>query len=249
MNSILHLESILSKVDHLLLDEGLKDFEVHQEGFRKLGELYLLSSLEQHQICDTTTNFVRTQDELAHIFPTVLSGTLSSTWKSVYEDVLRLRDYDSSQNKSDILGSLFQRLLTTQYVQDKGIVFTPQPIVEHILSQVGFQSASFNPVDSLIDLSCGSGIFLARSAVLATRVAVKQGLNISKILDYVSNKIIGFDIDPDAVFISHVNLIDQLLEELGTKFALDYIFQPNIFQTNSLLRNNKADIANVRKLK
>ena len=249
MEILVYLENILSKIDNLLLEQGLKDYEVHQEGFRTLGELYLLSSLERYGVLDPQENFRDKQERVINTFPKIITGTLDNNWEIIYSELIQLRKILNKQIQLDLLGSLYQKVLTSFYVQDKGIVFTPLTVVDYLINQVGFHVNNFNYNEKIIDLSCGSGMFLARSANRAIITAKQQNLKSSQIQEYICENIVGFDIDPDAVFISHISLADQILSQLKEDYNLGTIFSPNIHQTNSLIKRDNKDKKIIRDLK
>ncbi len=247
MSILVQLEKILLKIDNVLLEKGYREEELHQEGFRILGELYLLSSLERNGLLNVEESFTKKQLDVVQSFPTILSGTIPESCSTAYQNLLKLRN--EYGNQSDVLGSLYQNVLTSNYIQDQGIVFTPLPIVNYIISQVGFQSNVFQFEDKIIDLSCGSGIFLCKSAETAVDSAIRNHLDSGHIQEYINNNIIGFDIDPDAVFISHIGLAEKIVETLGEKYSLETVFNPKIFQTNSLNKNDINDSLEVQSLK
>jgi len=245
----IHLERILSQIDKMLLKQGFKEDEVHQEGFRVLGELYLLTSLERNKLLKSDENLIQKQEEMAQSFPTILSGSVDNSLNSIYTDLLKLRSQDIQHTHQDILGSLYQNILTSSYIQDKGIVFTPLQIVDYLISQVGFQSNGFQPGDKIIDLSCGSGLFLRKSAEQTIKTACDNNFESSFIQNYVCTNIIGFDIDPEAVLISQISLADQIISQLGKDYSLETVFNPSIYQTNSLIKTDINDLFTVNELK
>lgn len=249
MSILGYLEKILHKIDNVLLNQGYTEDELHQEGFRILGELYLLSSLERNGLLNANDSFQNKQKDVVNSFPTILSGKIDPLCSNAYDDLLKLRENYQKDSQLDILGSLYQNVLTRWYIQDQGIVFTPLAIVEYIISQIGFQLNSFQKDKNIIDLSCGSGIFLRKAAENVIKSAILEKEEYSCIQDYVNKNIIGFDIDPDAIFISHISLADLLIEKLKHNYSLDIKFNPKIFQTNSLIENDKNDTLEVQTLK
>ncbi|MCE7741577.1 MAG: N-6 DNA methylase [Candidatus Heimdallarchaeota archaeon] len=245
----IHLERILSKIDRMLLKQGFKEDTVHQEGFRILGELFLLTSLEINNHLKPEETLLQKQERISQSFPTILSGSLDNSFNSIYIDLFNLRTQHKQHSHQDILGSLYQNILTTSYIQDKGIVFTPLQIVDYLIAQVGFQSSIFQHEEQIIDLSCGSGLFLRRSAEKVIETAQNQNLESNYIQNYVCNNIIGFDIDPEAVFISQISLANQIISQLGKDYSLETIFEPSIYQTNSLIKNDKNDVMKIKELK
>ena len=143
MSFLIHLENILLKIDKMLLSQGFSETEIHSEGFRVLGELYLISSLERAQIIETNLSLISKQNLLVDSFPSVLSGTLGEAFESIYAEMLKFRKKYGITTQRDIVGSFYQRILTSAYIQDKGVVFSPLPIVKYIVSQIEFHNEIF----------------------------------------------------------------------------------------------------------
>lgn len=119
----------------------------------------------------------------------------------------RLRAYDFSRIvEQDIFGRLLAQLANREHRLMLGQEFTPhwlaREIVDHNLEKLGRE------VPRIIDMCCGSGVFLIES-IKAVRELYSISAN-----NYDNNKdtiifsaVMGFDIDPLAVMLAKVNWI------------------------------------------
>ncbi len=150
----------------------------------------------------------------------------------------------------DPLGNLYQDILTKSIKQRKGIVFTPVEIIEYILNQMNYpNSDEFTSYGKMIDLACGSGLFLTTAVKRIIRQAKHLQLKPQEIISYIEKTIHGFDIDPIAVFLTKVNIARTIISELQEKYPINHILDLKIFQTNSLEKKSKSDLQVVKNLK
>ncbi|GAH95902.1 unnamed protein product, partial [marine sediment metagenome] len=99
--------------------------------------------------------------------------------------------------------------------QRKGIVFTPVEVIEYILIHMDFpNSEELTSFGNLIDLACGSGLFLTTAVKRIIRQSKYLQLKPQEIINYIEKTIHGFDIDPLAVFLTKVNIARAILSEL-----------------------------------
>lgn len=119
---------------------------------------------------------------------------------------------------------LFEALLEEDDKDEKGIVFTPQYIAEYISSHVFSETDVISDTVSVIDPSCGCGIFLI---AVAEYLLSKTNWPIDKI---INNHIYGIDIVSDNV--RRCKLILTLLSaKHGGKYAA---IKPNVTCADSL---------------
>lgn len=118
----------------------------------------------------------------------------------------RLRAYDFSRlGEQDIFGRLLAQLANREHRLMLGQEFTPHWIAREI---VNYNIALIEEEPRVIDMCCGSGVFLIEAIK-----AVREKYNIS-ISNYTEAKdtvifssVMGFDIDPLAVMLAKVNWI------------------------------------------
>ena len=115
---------------------------------------------------------------------------------------------------NDILGFIYQSLITEGEKNISGQYYTSRSVVEYILN-----GKSLSENETFLDPCCGSGAFL-------------MGVSTNN-----PSNLYGFDINPIAVMIASANLIIKYSEIVFTPnvFCIDYLGK-------DLLRNSRADI-------
>lgn len=129
--------------------------------------------------------------------------------RSLLGVVLTVGAFSFRETGSDFLGDLYQSYFDAETRKALGEFYTPLPIVEHMLTRVGYTSAA--PITGgqiLVDPACGSGTFLIRA--IARYFAAADRLGRPNWPDLVRNlcdglAVCGLDINPFAVVIAQVN--------------------------------------------
>jgi len=142
--------------------------------------------------------------------------------------------YDFARIDRDILGKLYEQFITREERKKLGQFYTPEPIIDYILDQIGY----INNIEDkrIIDISCGSGGFITRATGRLIN-KLKENKNKKSVIEKVINNIYGLDINPFACYLAETNILIQLLDLIveakwGTpKYKVPKI---NIFQTNSI---------------
>jgi adenine-specific DNA-methyltransferase len=98
----------------------------------------------------------------------------------------------------------------------KGVVYTPESIVNLILDFVDYQENILNK--KILDPSCGEGAFLISIVERILRKALNNGIEKGKIKKILEENIFGFDID-----ISAIKKSKKLLNDLVKKYGIDSI--------------------------
>jgi Eco57I restriction-modification methylase/restriction endonuclease TaqI-like protein len=121
-----------------------------------------------------------------------------------------------------------------------GKTYTPQDIVEFVLDQAGYDSGQPLEDFSILDPSCGAGVFLA---VAALRLAVRLrnlgvDLNASggcrRFLHTVSNNIFGVDVDRSACVLARATVRRVVVSIVRRELPADF-FRRNIARADYLL--------------
>lgn len=140
-------------------------------------------------------------------------------------------DEDSTRGV-DLLGSLYQDLVPRPIRHALGEYYTPDWLVEHVLDEVGYDG---HPDTRLLDPSCGSGTFLVRAVcrVLARHDSLPPSERPTR--DVLRRKIlaniVGFDLNPVAVFSSRANLavaLRGLLDDTGGREEIPVFLRDSI---------------------
>jgi type I restriction-modification system DNA methylase subunit len=218
--------------------------------FQVIGELYLIYLLERNGLLPNSDNFQKKYDKALNYFKDIFLNHTSKNYERFYQELMEIFNIDDFSKVVDPFGKLYQQIISSTKKQNRGIVFTPLPIVDYILDQLGFPaSINKDKPSKLIDLACGSGLFLSRATSKICSSGKKSQLKPLDILKLTKKSIFGFDIDPVAVLLSKINIVSELLINLKESFPLEEPLILNVYKTNSIVRNSTSDSLIIRKLK
>jgi len=173
--------------------------------------------------------------------------------KHVNKDLIRiLNKYDFSGIDIDLIGKLYENFISKEEKILLGQVYTPNEVVDYILKTCGYVKEPNLETKKIIDISCGTGVFLVR--------AVKHLMNFLKskyeddifVYETIQRNIWGLDINPLSLQIAELNLlisIFNLLIDIKKKHPNYKSKRFNLFLTNSINREDSNDIEIVRQLK
>jgi hypothetical protein len=122
--------------------------------------------------------------------------------------------YDFSVIPIELISSIYEKFIHTadpEKAAQKGTHYTPVNLVEFVLSQV-FDDSLFDkklPLDArVLDLSCGSGVFLVESLrrLIARRLAAGEKHTRALVRDVLYNQIFGVDSEQTAIEIAAFSL-------------------------------------------
>lgn len=128
----------------------------------------------------------------------------------------RLSRFNFANVNADIVGTIYNTYVERKEKKERGQYYTPQPIVDYMLSAVGYRSGPdiIGPNKRLLDPACGSGSFLVAAAhrlVTAYRANARPP-HAAQILQQVRDSLFGFDLNPFACYLAEVNLLIQVLD-------------------------------------
>jgi len=131
-----------------------------------------------------------------------------------WQDAMTLEDAEA----------LFESIIDANRKKEEGVVYTPDYIVNHLISEaMNMTSKSANEI-CICDPACGSGGFL----IGAAEVLRKQGVEPSH---SIQHQIVGFDINENAVEFAKSHMLLYLLKN---GVSIDTI-SPQIFTMDTLL--------------
>ncbi len=134
--------------------------------------------------------------------------------KGNWRDAMTLEDAEA----------LFESIIDANRKKQEGVVYTPDYIVKHLISE-SMEMISKNADEiTICDPACGSGGFL----VGAAEVLKENGVDVATA---IGNQIFGFDINEDAVQFAKSHLLLYLLKE---GLPIDSI-SPRVFTMDTLL--------------
>ncbi|MFX0098163.1 MAG: Eco57I restriction-modification methylase domain-containing protein [Candidatus Hodarchaeota archaeon] len=141
----------------------------------------------------------------------------------------------SSFNRPDegFLDNFYQTLIPRSIRHDLGEFYTPSWLAELILDEAGYGGSITR---SILDPSCGSGVFLME----CIKKTIEFGKDKSKIslVQAITSNIMGFDINPIAVFTAKTNYLRSLFmllkeSKFKTKISIPVIRFDSILDDES----------------
>ncbi|MGQ9572288.1 MAG: N-6 DNA methylase, partial [Dehalococcoidia bacterium] len=111
--------------------------------------------------------------------------------------------YDASGFTEDVLKGLYQQLVDPQMRHDLGEFYTPDWLAEYMLQE----TLSKRPKSKVLDPACGSGTFLFLAIRLVRALLEKRKAPKTRILQHMSQNIVGIDVHPLAVLIARTNFL------------------------------------------
>lgn len=147
--------------------------------------------------------------------------------------------YDFSIIPAELISSIYEQLLDETQAQDAAY-YTPRSIVDLALDEVLPWDAACTPC-SLLDPSCGSGIFLAESF----RRLVRKGApgSFDELSALLTSSIFGVDINRTAVEVAAFSLYLALLEHADPPTIWAEGRLPNLIGTNLIVADFFSDHA------
>jgi N-6 DNA Methylase len=167
------------------------------------------------------------------------------------------RFYDFRVIPVELMSSIYENFLyskNAQVAEELSVHYTPINLVDLVLDEV---FKDLNGSAKILDLSCGSGVFLVESL---RRLVVKRWMNGEErsrelIRDTLYNQIYGVDIEPQAIQIAAFSLyltaleLDQELEQhkhLSSNLKFQPLIGRSLFSCDAF--DNKADFNSVEAL-
>jgi SAM-dependent methyltransferase len=138
------------------------------------------------------------------LFAWILETTISHDAARLLRDLRsQLGLYDAGGFTEDVLKGLYQQLVDPQMRHDLGEFYTPDWLAEYML----VETLGKRPESKVLDPACGSGTFLFLAIRLVTALLGKGKAPKTRILQHVSQNIVGVDVHPLAVLIARTNFL------------------------------------------
>ena len=152
------------------------------------------------------------EDDL-NLLSSLFSGVDLTSNQEVLFDV-----YDFSIIPAEILGNIYEK-----FTKSKGTYSTPSEVAEYIVEK------TVKKTSSILDPSCGSGIFLVKA--LKKLTALNKDIDV---VELVNNYIFGIDLDNDSVDITILSLYITILDYVNdfSDFKFPYLKNRNIFHAD-----------------
>lgn len=130
--------------------------------------------------------------------------------------------------------------LGLEHRRTTGTIYTPAPIVDLVLDQAGYSPDEEIETRTLLDPSCGCGVFLThairrlalRMTMLGENLSHEQGR--SKLLRVVERALWGVDKDPAACALARQLVRGELRQHLGHRNVPEAFFEDNVIAADFL---------------
>ncbi len=238
MHKNANLRLIYNKIDTKLLEKISSDHSINLI-FKILCSYYIVAAAEYYYIIEKNLSLSKKISVLRVVLPEFYDDFLF--WEDIYEEISKIFERYKEENFEDPLGYFYQSFLSQSQKKGRGIVFTPIVIADYILSKLSYPILNGNPeTEKIIDLSCGSGIFLVR-AISKHLKLTKNKESANNVISYIISTVVGFDVDPIAVMLSKTNIIVELMSHIQKSFPLERELKLQIYCTNSLKKTDECD--------
>lgn len=119
--------------------------------------------------------------------------------------IIQLCRYDLTKINEDILKGLYQELVDPRDRHDLGEYYTPDWLADYIVNTM----MKNKPKAKVLDPACGSGTFLVFT-IQFKKKKLNHSTDPSKILQHITNSVVGIDVHPLALIIARSNYIMAL---------------------------------------
>jgi len=163
-----------------------------------------------------------------------------------------LSKYDFRDVDTDLIGKLYEQFISKEERILLGQVYTPDEVVDYILTRVGYTVNVDLKNKKIIDISCGSGAFILRATNILIRNLKNKKYDCYSIFEAVQNNIWGLDINPFSLKLTEINLLFatfDLLQEIKKHNSAFKAKEFNLFLTNSVNKRDPGDDETIFHLK
>ncbi len=189
------------------------------------------------------------------------NGVIKNAWRKIYElfpffqeykeyislyskeewmSVIEIINEGIELKKEDLFGELYQSFLTRTTKRFVGLFYTPIEVVKYILDNVNYKETENIEGKKIIDLSCGTGVFLLEATKRLITKLEKGKESEKEILETTLKSIYGLDQDNFAIFLAKVNILILLLPYYKKQYKKDITYK---FPTINIYRTNSIDLA------
>jgi len=156
--------------------------------------------------------------DVAHVYSQLFETTVFDwygTGNGFLNDILeralfRLNAFSFKDVNRDLLGSIYQYFRPRTERKRLGEYYTAEEVVDYILAQTGIASDSGIMQKRILDPACGSFTFGVRA--LVPLLSAGKDLAPQNKIQLVRDCLIGYDINPFSVFLSHLSLLFATLD-------------------------------------
>jgi hypothetical protein len=156
--------------------------------------------------------------DVAHVYSQLFEVTVFDWYgagngqlNDILERILfRLNAFSFNNVNRDVLGGIYQYFRPKSERKRLGEYYTPEEVVDYILHQTGIASDPGIMTKRILDPSCGSFTFGVRA--LVPLLTAGSHLSPANRIELARRCLIGYDINPFSVFLSHLSLLFATLD-------------------------------------
>jgi hypothetical protein len=127
--------------------------------------------------------------------------------------VYRFDTIGKTGHSRDVLRDFYQDLVPEELRKSLGEFYTPDWLVEHAVTKLGYDDAQWL-IARVLDPTCGTGSFLLEAIAQKRRAAQAAGWDAARTVDMLITTVWGFDLNPLAVQSSRVNFLIAIADLL-----------------------------------
>jgi hypothetical protein len=127
--------------------------------------------------------------------------------------VYRFDTIKKTHRSRDVLRDFYQDLVPEQLRKSLGEFYTPDWLVEHSVTKLGYDDKKWLEA-RVLDPTCGSGSFLLEAIEHKRRAALAAGWDASRTVEMLTSTVWGFDLNPLAVQSSRANFLISIADLL-----------------------------------
>nr|HAD50999.1 hypothetical protein [Algoriphagus sp.] len=158
---------------------------------------------------------------------TVYLHKLSLFFKTDYKSgQFSLFPYQFDNIPIQLISHVYEAFLKSSTKKGDGIYYTPDFLVDFMLSQSFDEKLKNNPKSTILDPAVGSGAFLVQAFQMIQK-SYGRGLDYEEKKRILQTQLFGIDIDRNALQIAAFSLYLALLEEESSDFIREKIEQEN----------------------
>ncbi|MEA1960529.1 MAG: N-6 DNA methylase [Bacillota bacterium] len=137
---------------------------------------------------------------------------------------------------NDVLGNVYEQCIHKNGTRkNTGQFYSPIGVIEYMVNALWLDKVLAVQNKKIIDIACGSGLFLAITATKVMSILKHDGAAAHDILQTICNNFFGLDINPVSCMITKINLMLVIINELGKdSYLITEGICLNVYETNSI---------------
>lgn len=168
---------------------------------------------------------------------------------SIVNEYEPLSFFKEEQQSRDLLKGLYEDIVPQKIRHDLGEYYTPDWLAEISVEESGFDASEDSKA---LDPACGSGAFIVELINIIKKELCTKKLTNNETIDYICNRVIGFDVNPVAVLTARTNYLIAISPYISKNnqtitlpiYLADSIITPTT-EGRSKIENNSYKVSTV----